>query len=205
MVPPLGEKLSHQEVSVRLAVLYALETLEMDAAPAAPAVVKALADDNSFVRWGATRALGRMAPLTGKDSAAAVKALGKAVADEKENVRVRNAAAAALARFGIAAKEAVPGLSAAVSKGEPELRVNGMRALQAIGAAAQDAVPTVSAALQTKDTPLAVRLEAAKTLAKLGPAAAAGRPALLEALNDPHPEIRLAAAEALLTIGAKEK
>ena len=71
-VPLLARNLGHASVEVKLAMLYALETLEQDAAPAAAALAKAMDDANAFVRWGAARALGRMAGFEGKDVAAAV-------------------------------------------------------------------------------------------------------------------------------------
>jgi hypothetical protein len=54
----LAGSLGDKSVEVRLVALYALETLGPDAAPAAPA----LGDRDPFVRWGAARALGKMAP-----------------------------------------------------------------------------------------------------------------------------------------------
>src|SRR5207249_4803793 len=114
--------LSHASVEVKLAMLYALETLEQDAAPAAAAVAKALDDANPFVRWGAARALGRMAGFQGKDVAVAVTALGKHLGDN--NTRVRTASAAALKLYGSAAKGAIQELTAAVAKGEGDAELH---------------------------------------------------------------------------------
>src|SRR5262249_49018940 len=58
----LAKKLSAEDVRARLACLYALESLEAGAAPAGKALVKALKDDNAYVRWGAVRVLGKLPP-----------------------------------------------------------------------------------------------------------------------------------------------
>jgi hypothetical protein len=50
-VPVLADELFHKDVRIRLASLYVLETLQVDATPAAAALVQALEDGNLFVRW----------------------------------------------------------------------------------------------------------------------------------------------------------
>jgi HEAT repeat protein len=195
----LAEHLAAEEVRVRLACLYALETLGAEAAPAAEALVTALKDDNSYVRWGAARALGRMPPPAVKN---AVTELARALADANGDVRVT--AAAALERYGPAAKEAVPALGAAAARGaDADTQVWAMRALVAVGTDASEAIPDLIAALSGKEP--RVRWTAAEALGKLGPGAKpAAKDAAVAALNkaadDGVVAVRLAASRALLDI-----
>ena len=80
----LTKNLSAKEVRVRLTAVYVLEVLGAEAAPAAAVLAKTLLDDaDPFVRWGAARALGKMAP----DQLDAVPALVKALEDKNDDVR----------------------------------------------------------------------------------------------------------------------
>jgi HEAT repeat protein len=193
-VPGLVSLLSHKEVPLRLAALYVLETLEGEAAPATDALIKALQDENPFVRWGAVRALGKIAPI-GADKA--VVPLAKLLDDDNGDVRITTVAA--LTQFGPAAKTAAPALGkVATGAEEPEMRVAALQALAAIGPDAQPAVADMAKALTASEKN--VRTAAAEALGKLGPSAKGARDALLKALNDPDAEVRLAAGEALLNI-----
>src|SRR5262249_27159566 len=77
--PAAAKELDHADVRVRLAALYALESLATEAAPAIDALVGACKDKNSFVRWGVARVLGKIAPAEGVK---AVPALATLVDDE---------------------------------------------------------------------------------------------------------------------------
>jgi HEAT repeat protein len=190
---PLAEEVSHKDVRVRLASLYVLETLEAEAAPAAEAVVKALQDDNPFVRWAAVRTLGKMAPHAADK---AVPGLAKLIHDDYGDVRI--ATLAALERFGPAAKSAVPALKDAVNRSEAATRVWVIRALAAVGKEANPATPELMTALTAPEAE--VRTAAAKALGKLGPLSPQTEEALLKALHDPDAEVRLAASGALLVV-----
>jgi HEAT repeat protein len=191
-VPALGKNLSRHEVRVKLGALYVLETLEGEAAPAVEALVGALEDKNSFVRWGAARALGKMAP---REAPTAVKGLAGVLADDNGNVRVT--ALAALLRYGPAAAPAVPALSKVVSGKEAATRVPAIKVLAAIGRkGAAPAVPQLVAALAASEAP--VRAAAVHALGVLGAGGGAAESALRTALGDPDPAVRRAAAEALL-------
>jgi RNA polymerase sigma factor (sigma-70 family) len=193
-VPGLIALLSHKDVRIRLAAIYALETMETEAASAAEAIAKCLDDANPFVRWGAARALGKMAP---KGATAAVPALAKHLEDENNDVRVT--AIAALERFGPAATEAVPLLVGELNRTKDvAMQQQLIRALSAMGKEAGQAVPALITAL--KDSDQQVRVAAARALGKLGATAKPARPALLETLKDKDAEVRQAAAEALLAI-----
>jgi HEAT repeat protein len=191
-VPLLAKELSHQEVRVKLAALYVLESLGAEAGPAGPDLVKTLQDNDSFVRWGAIRALGKMAPL----HAEAVPELAKLLRDKNGDVRVT--AAAALERYGPAAKAAVGELAAALKHKDPQTRRWVLTALTALGTEASPAVPELIAALRAPEEE--TRSEAAGLLGKLGAAARPAREALQKALDDPSASVREAASGALLTI-----
>jgi HEAT repeat protein len=190
-VPQLTATLGRKSVRLRLAAIYVLETLGTEAASAADALVKALADRNAFVRWGAVRALGKMAP---HGATRAVPGLARLLDDDSRDVRVT--AVVALERYGPAAKGAVKELAAVVKGSEDPLRLLAIGALVAIGKEARSAEPALVAALSAKGN--RVRAAAARALARLGARSKATRAALLEALDDPEPAVREGASAALL-------
>jgi HEAT repeat protein len=193
-VPVLAKRLSADEVRARLASLYVLETLGPEAAPAAGEVVRALRDRDPFVRWGAARALGRMA-LKGEAAGKAVAGLAPLLKDDNADARL--GAAAALQRYGAAARGAVAELSAAVKEGDDEVRLRAIAALAAIGPeAGKDAVAALVKALQAGEPD--VRAAAAGALGQVAPGDKAAREALRKALDDPDAEVRGAASAALL-------
>jgi len=193
VVPALAGLLTHQEIRVRLGALYVLETLEAEAAPAAPALVKACTDTDAFVRWGAVRALGKIAPAEAKS---VVPALAKLADDPNGDVRIT--ALAALERFGPPASAAAPALGAAAAKGDVPTRIWAMRALSAIGKDGQAAVPQLVTALTASEPE--IRAAAARTLGKVGHGSADAKKALRKALDDPNGEVQEAASQALLAI-----
>jgi HEAT repeat protein len=191
-VPALAKALSDsKEVRVKLACLYALEALRELAAPAAPEVVAALKDPNAYVRWGAVRVLGRLAPA---EAERAVPALAPLLKDDNEYVRATTALV--LARYGPKAKPAVKALAAATGPGDAGLRVLAIRALEAAGAEAAPAAADLGKALEADEAE--VRHAAALALRRLGPLAAPASAALRRALSDSDERVRLVAAEALL-------
>ncbi|MBL8798374.1 MAG: HEAT repeat domain-containing protein, partial [Planctomycetia bacterium] len=192
-VPALAGVLAHPEVRVRLGALYVLETLEAEAVAATPALVKACGDGDAFVRWGAARALGKLAPA---ESKAVVPALGKLASDPNGDVRIT--ALAALERFGPSAAAAVAALGPVAAKGDVPTRLWAMRALAAIGKEAQGAVPSLTTALAATEP--AVREAAARTLGKVGHGSAEARKVLRQALDDANGDVQEAAAQALLNL-----
>jgi HEAT repeat protein len=192
-LPGLGKELSHKEVRVRLAALYVLETLETEAAPVADPVVEALKDSNSFVRWGAVRTLGQTAPLKADKAAPAL-----ALLIDDRNGDVRGSVLQALARYGRAAKAAVPALTRALAAPDEETQVLSARALGSIGADAGPAVPALIKALAASESE--VRVASAQALGKIGPPALSASQALQKALNDPDNRVRQAATDALFQI-----
>jgi HEAT repeat protein len=178
-------------VAVRLASLYVLETMEVEARPAARELVQVGTDENPFLRWGAARALGKMAarPPTG-----AALALGKLVGDENNDVRLT--AFAALQRYGPSAKAAVPALVAALETDDPEAALLAVQTLAAVGVEARPAAAALVKILSAKEAHL--RAAAARALGRLGPPQREIAAALRKAMHDPDPAVREAASVALL-------
>jgi HEAT repeat protein len=197
-VPALAKGLDHENVRVRLACLYALETMETDAAPAADALVQALKDKNPFVRWGAVRALGRMAPQAADR---AVVGLAGCLADDSADVRTT--ALVALRRYGPAAAPAVDSLAGALKSKDMGTQLLVIEALNAIGTKAKAAIPALSGALSAGEPE--VRAAAARGLGRFGRDAAEATRALVAALKDANVTVRQAAGEALLAIGPAAK
>jgi HEAT repeat protein len=113
-----------------------------------------------------------------------------------ESVRVREAAAGALAEFGPQAAYAVPALIEALSGEDRDLRSAVSDALGAIG---EEAVPALIESLADEDE--GVRWAAVSALREIGPQAADAVPVLIQALQDEDYEVRQAAGSALGRMG----
>ena len=148
----------------RIDALAAIEFMGRLAEPAIPALIKALGDPSPFVRWGASRILGRLAP---NSADVVVPALALLLCDQ--SVDVRTSAATALERFGLLAAPAIPALTKVVGRGDSEVRIAAMKALVAAGTAAASATPQL--ALGLNDGNYRVRRQAALTLGLFGPLA----------------------------------
>jgi HEAT repeat protein len=197
-----------------------LAGLEADAANAVPALIEALGEKHSLVRWCADFALSRLGPVAVLALAAAVREgvgdvarmaaqilgdLGAAAQDAvpalvaalgADSWYVRNAAAEALARMGPAAKGAVPALVAALRDVKFGNRGPAVHALGKIGS---DAVSHLVAALRETDG--GIRATAAEALGLIGPTARAAVPDLIEALGQMGYDVRSKVVAALERIG----
>jgi hypothetical protein len=131
--------LASADGNVRLAAAHCLESFGSAAAPAVTRLTDALGDPNSFVRWSAVRALGKI----GSPAAVAVPSLAALLLDDAE-IGVRRAAAAALRDLGPGARPAVPALLMAIEKqSAPEVRAAALVALEATGVADSPAAAAV--------------------------------------------------------------
>lgn len=193
-VAELVAGISDRDVNIRLRTLDILEALGPAAAPAGPALVKALNDPQRFVRWAAARALGKVGAVEPKT---AIPALIQMLSDD--DVDLRAAAAATLAVYGPAARTAAPALLGALASEDTALRVAALRALEQIGLESSAALPVIRDALEARDA--TVRQGAARLLGKLGPSARDALGSIRDHLRDSSPEVRAAAQEALLRIG----
>src|SRR5262249_12389221 len=136
----LAAAMQDTDVRARRGAIDVLESLGAAAAPAAGALVVALADPDRFVRWAAARTLGKISPVEAKS---AVPGLVKLLDDPDLDLRL--AAAASLDHYGPAARTAVPDLIRTVSASDAELRIAAIRALAAVGSPeANMAIPALA-------------------------------------------------------------
>jgi HEAT repeat protein len=152
----------------RTTILPLLTAIGPGAKEALPMIYAAVKDYNTDVRASAATALASVET----DQAKALAVLTP-LAGNRESGKVRRAVAHALARYGPAAKDAVPGLISMLDK-ETE-RGEAMRALKAIGV--KD-VPNLLTMLSARDP--RVRTFACDSLGSLGPEAKDAAPKLRE-------------------------
>src|SRR5262249_30798061 len=130
-----------------------------------------LADEDPEVRARAAKVLGNLTT----DSRRAVPKLGVALHDPDDNVRIQ--AALALYKIGPASVNAINDLSSALIDPHPQVRINSVLALTTLDEEARPAIPALIKALTDSDNVmlvrplrLSVRSQAARALAKIGPA-----------------------------------
>ena len=191
----LALALGDPDFRVRWHAAAALMQLRRVARQAAPALRRAMDDEEWAVRNAAGRALEDVA---GKES---VPMIAEALQDESSETRYHSARA--LARLGPASAPAVPVLIAALRDPDWEVRTESAWALGAVGGAGASAEPALIVALRDPDPQ--VRASAAWGLAGIGGSRAAAVPALRQALSDDVREPREAAAGALARLEARAR
>src|SRR5262249_54289137 len=146
-------------------------------------------DPDRFVRWAATRTLGKIGPV---ELDVVLPGLIALLCDPDLDLRL--VSATTLQYYGEKAAAAVPALTQVVNKGDVEIRVRAIEALGGIGQAAVEAVPALVQALGHSDP--RVRFAAASLLGRLkigGDAKTTVVAALRRLLEDPKEEVRRAA------------
>lgn len=166
----------------------ALAKMGKEAASAKDDLVAALSDPDPLVRATAVRAIGELAP----DVPGAVPALVNLFPDI-EAIR-------AVAKFGPAGGEAVPALAALLTNENSTVRWQAIRTLGKIHEPSLPTLPDLMRLTLSDRDPL-VREHAAEAIGDIGPAAAAGVPALVKALKDPVAKVRRDAVRSLGQIG----
>jgi HEAT repeat protein len=162
-IPAMAARLGDESLQLRSNVAEALARLGPAAVGAAPALAKALKDSDASMGATAARALGAIGPAA-KDQAGA---LAEVTGDAKTPTEVRVACAEAMAAIGPGAKAAsASALTALLGSPDRELRRAGVRGAGGVGLA--EATPQIVGILQ-KDAFSAMRTEAARALARLGP------------------------------------
>jgi HEAT repeat protein len=174
-----------------------------DAKEAVPLLVQALQSPSTEVREFAVDALGRIGlePQTVVSAIVAEADLPPEHINYAPLAAFRRLAARALGRFGAAATAAVPMLEKALQNEDPLYRVQAALALWKISQHPQ-AIPVLRAALKQNESETA--FEAVLAVAEIGAGAKAAAPDLIEALNHPDPDVRRAAASALVAWGADQ-
>lgn len=186
---------SYDAPNIRATAAYLLGQMGRRAAQATPALIKALGDEDAFVRFKASRALATF----GMPAVAQLK-----LALESPEPVVRYGAAKALGGIGPQAKYAAPSLMKCLHDPQPNVRDAAFYALSQIGSNAQKNfrathVPQLVEAL-TNSTWTASRKFAIKTLTNFGPKAKEALPALTAAKQS-WPELSNEIHEALAVIG----
>ena len=201
----------------------ALADLGPQAREAVPDLAAALKSSDSELRWRAARALGvigdpqavaalRTATSDGEVPvrAQAIFALGRLKASDAESVeavvahlsdedtQVRRAAIRALRLIGPPQRKMIPLIVKLLSDSEPTVAA---RALSSLTDGGVEVLPSLTAALELRDA----RYWACLALGEMGPQAQTAVPALIKALDDDRPEVRLQAAIALGEIGPDAK
>lgn len=185
----LVQGLGSADDMVRAQTAIALGTIGDLAQETAPALVEALADANDRVRAKAVQALGKIG-----DGAAevAVPSLMRALRDQDNGVSAL--AAEALGQMGDSADEAVPALMRALWHINRQVRGNAAESLGKLGVAALRARGALEGACRDEDG--TVRSQAVRALGALGPAETSWH-VVLTGLQDPVPQVRAAAVEAI--------
>ncbi len=174
VLPTLITALNDTSPEVRRSVVAALYRFSARSTSAIPALAEATRDEDVLVRIMAIEALGD-APKTEDVKKIAVPALEQALKDSRNLVRCR--AAKKLAAWGEGAS-GVPAMIEILERhGAPETR---------------------------EDDRLSNRRAAIASLAQIGLEAHAAIPALIEAMKDADPEVRVRAASALTAMGQRE-
>lgn len=191
----LAAALNDPDFRVRWHAAAALMQIRRSAHAAAPALRRAMDDEEWLVRNAAGRALEDVAD---KQS---VPMLAEALQDQSAETRYH--AARALARVGPGSAPAVPVLVAALRDPDWEVRMESAWALSAVGPGAAAAEPALLTALRDPDPQ--VRASAAWALAGIGGSRAAAVPALRRAKDDEDRTTREAAAGALAQLEGRAR
>lgn len=192
-VEALGRGLRRGTAETRCRILRVLAGLGEGAFPAKTSILNTLKDGDPLVRVGACGALGALGPH-GQDT---VQPLARMLRDKE--VAVQGAAAAAIRALGpAAAREIIPELSRGLKAGDPNVRKDLIDILGTVGKDAAEAAPDLAALVAQPSFPY--RIEAARALASIGPAASAAVPTLQKVREDRNPEVRRAVEDALRAI-----
>ncbi|GIW79839.1 MAG: hypothetical protein KatS3mg105_1646 [Gemmatales bacterium] len=189
----LGCALCDKDVRIRRRAVGVLETFGPAAIPAVQVLVKALEDQDLFVRWSAARTLGKMGEQAANQ---ATPALIQRFDDAA--VEVRLAAILAVHDLGPAASQAVPALLQKTLARQARVRAAALQALQSFPSEADSILECAVAALDDPDPD--VRIEAARLLGTFGPRARDALSALERALSDESPHVRHEIHQALIAI-----
>jgi HEAT repeat protein len=188
-VPQLISALDNDRPRIRTEAARTLAQLGPKSKSAVTALQKKLADEDPDVRRESLAALAEI----GTDSSAAVPDIVKLAG--KDGAEFRPLACYALGRIGPAAKSAVPMLNRLVGSTNSHEQAVAAWALVNIAPdseSIQKAIPLLAATLMHSQNPRA-RLEAAKTLGKIGSGPTIAAQAIKEGVNDPDENVRKAA------------
>lgn len=204
-IEAIGKVLVDDDWFVRLAAAQALQSLGPRARPALPAVLDALGPKDPVkdfrpVRSGALMvALARIDPQAKELATAFGVVVDKLLRDERQgSFGARATGARLLGECGPAARSTSPALATLLKDGDGDVRVASAEALLKIAPDAHTDAAFAVLVEALKHPDLLVRRRAAEALGGVG---ARSKPALNAVLQDPEPEVRQAAQDALRRIG----
>jgi HEAT repeat protein len=193
-VPALIDALDDPRQQVQIKAAEALRYIGPDAAAPAPALVRKLGirGPDIGIAWGAEEALVAIGP-------AALPSLIRCLEGDDKEARQR--AMLILARFGAAARDAVPALAKLVNLPDGVQSGDAIAVLGKIGPGASAAIPTLSAAYESlKPDDEDRKYALLDALPRIG---APPSPRIIGDLNDPDPDRRASAVLILSQFGAK--
>lgn len=197
LLPELAKRFDDPSQAVRLTAIEAFEHQGANARPQLDEIIQASRSRDVFVRWVATRTLGRLLPgSTPTVTDIVVRALAARVEDSDLDVRL--AALTALSKGQSASKPATSGILRLAARDDPDQAVLAIRTLSQINADSAQTVPAMAAVL--KSDVARTRKTAVMYLGSLGKKSQDALPALRPLLFDPDEEVRRETAKALLTI-----
>lgn len=197
VLPALALALDDPSSDIRLIAIEAFEHQGSDARSELPAIIKASKNSDVFVRWVASRTLGRLfTDATPAQTKQLVEALAARMDDQ--DIDVRSAALTALSKAGDAGKAAGPAVLKVAVNGDPDQQVLAIRTLAGIDADVKATVPALATVLSAE--PARVRQAAVMYLGSAGAAARPVLPRIRPLLLDPEEDVRREAARALLAI-----
>jgi HEAT repeat protein len=199
-VPTLADALHHPEPVVRYQAARGLGLLGSDAASAVPELQAALGQPDAAMRYQATRALMAIDPAAINGYGNEIGRMGEQdvalvlTALKSEDPQRRSYARQVLGNMGPAAIASLPGLAKELAVAPPATRQQLVMTMQEITASALTEVPELIEAMQAGGPGADL---AAQALGEVGANANRAKRDLIEALDDPDPEVRLAVAEVL--------
>ena len=182
------QSLKSGDTATRIAVVDRLGELGPKAARAVPEVTALLADADPMVRAHAAQTLSKI----GSAAQSAVPALARLIVDPSEEVR--REAATAIGAIQPDPQVAVPLLIQVIRDAKPSVRIRALHSLVELG---RPAAGPLAEMLQDDE----LQYWAELGLTELGPLAEAAIPALINEIQDPHPDSRREAILALAAMG----
>jgi HEAT repeat protein len=177
-VPALSDRLDNTKPVYRVLAAKGLAMLGEDAAPAAAALAKRLADPSPEVRAAAIAALGA---IGGKAEEKALPSLCKSLAED-EIAQNRGQVAEILPKVAATkADQAVTALSKSLGDADANVRVKAATAIGSMGAKGKGGAAALGKSAQDKED--AVAKASLEAISKLGPEAAQAAPELLAFLK----------------------
>ena len=197
LLPIVTRMFNDPSAEVRLTAVEAIEQAGPEARSQLAAVIQATRSDDLFVRWVATRTLGKIlaaSPDGGTDRI--VAALGDRVADP--DLDVVSAAMTALAKGGNASRPAIDAVLKRAVTGDPDTCTQAIYTLESIDKDRRCSVAGLMPALRS-DSPR-IRKAAVVFLGRSGKSARSALGALAQLIADPEEDVRKEAARSILLI-----